>query len=163
MIANRVNTVQTSSCGRLFDAVTSLIGLRQAVNFEGQAAIELETIAEDCGERYPYWNRWRQSVASGLPAGHREHRARSFQGRGARQDGREGSQYSGRRDRRSLPPDRGGKQAAARLSERRDVSKCPGVTSLRASGFEVFLHAQVPPNDGGIALGQAAIAAQSRE
>jgi len=47
MIAGRVNTVQTSSCGRLFDAVASLIGLRQEVNFEGQAAIELETIAED--------------------------------------------------------------------------------------------------------------------
>src|ERR1022692_3395410 len=45
MIATGTNTVMTSSCGRLFDAVAALIGLRYEVNFEGQAAIELEAIA----------------------------------------------------------------------------------------------------------------------
>jgi hydrogenase maturation protein HypF len=55
MIAHRVNTIDTSSCGRLFDAVASLAGLRQQVTFEGQAAIELEAIAaEGLADSYPF-------------------------------------------------------------------------------------------------------------
>src|ERR1035438_5647322 len=55
MIATGTNTVMTSSCGRLFDAVAALIGLRYEVNFEGQAAIELEAIVDpSCEERYEF-------------------------------------------------------------------------------------------------------------
>ena len=55
MIETGINTVMTSSCGRLFDAVAALIGLRYEVNFEGQAAIELEAIADPaCEERYEF-------------------------------------------------------------------------------------------------------------
>ncbi len=45
MMQRGLNTVQTSSCGRLFDAVASIMGLRHEVNYEGQAAIELEMAA----------------------------------------------------------------------------------------------------------------------
>ena len=55
MIQRGLNTVQTSSCGRLFDAVASIMGLRHEVNYEGQAAIELEmAVREGISESYPF-------------------------------------------------------------------------------------------------------------
>lgn len=45
-IERRINTVSTSSLGRLFDAVASIVGLRHQIDYEGQAAVELEWLAE---------------------------------------------------------------------------------------------------------------------
>jgi hydrogenase maturation protein HypF len=45
MLENGFNVPLTSSCGRLFDAVASLLGIRQEISFEGQAAMELEALA----------------------------------------------------------------------------------------------------------------------
>jgi hydrogenase maturation protein HypF len=165
MIATGVNSARTSSCGRLFDAVASLIGLRQEVNFEGQAAIELEAIAEDgCSERYPYGmdgtGPWAvdfrptiEAIVRDVAAGVAQSRiSAKFQNTVAESTvevcGRIAAESGLRRVCLS-----GGTFQNVRLL-------AATVAGLRANGLEVFLHAQVPPNDGGIALGQAAIAAE---
>ncbi len=51
MMVLGINTPQTSSVGRLFDGVAALLGLRLEVDFEGQVAMELETLAWDAYER----------------------------------------------------------------------------------------------------------------
>ncbi|MGB9597042.1 MAG: carbamoyltransferase HypF, partial [Candidatus Poribacteria bacterium] len=55
LIERSINTPLTSSCGRLFDAVSSLIGIRDVITYEAQSAIELEMIAEhNISDRYGY-------------------------------------------------------------------------------------------------------------
>ncbi|MGV0596748.1 carbamoyltransferase HypF [Mycolicibacterium porcinum] len=152
--------VPTSSMGRLFDAVSALIGVRQVVDYEAQAAIELEGLARsaeadhtgyafafDTGrspivvDPAPVLEAALNDVRFGVPTaviGARFHHAVA-----------------------GLIVE----LAVARAAPGQPVALSGGVfqnvlllrltlDALRAEGFEVFTHRRVPPNDGGIALGQ---------
>ncbi len=161
MIEHKVNTILTSSCGRLFDAVASLVGLRDETNYEGQAAIELEAIAEAGVEaRYGF------EIAGG------EIDLRPAIGEIARalDSGERQGQISAAFHNTVAAAI---VEACDRIRELHGIGRvCLSggtfqnfyllrrtVDGLRSRGFEVYLHSQAPANDGGIALGQAVIAA----
>ena len=163
MIARRIQTIDTSSCGRLFDAVAALIGLGEQVSFEGQAAIALESAAlPNVEQHYGY------VVEDGEPM-HLDMRPTIEAVARDVTLGKEVGHISAcfhntvataivelcqrLRQRESLTRVclSGGVFQNMYLLERT-------LKGLYGCGFEVFLHALVPPNDGGISLGQAVIA-----
>ncbi len=162
MTESDTNSPLTSSMGRLFDAVAGLLGVRKTINYEGQAAIELEALAEQNATRwYKFEMRsdsseigaetvFRQAVddllANVSPA---EVSARFHLGVAHL------ISTIARRIRKDRKLNRvvlsGGVFQNMFLLER----TC---RLLAADRFEVFTHQRVPPNDGGISLGQAVIA-----
>jgi hydrogenase maturation protein HypF len=165
VIEKRINSPHTSSCGRLFDAVAAIIGARGIISYEGQAAIELEAIAErgEKSRKYPYtitetngmleidWRPLFTALMGDIRAGaHQADMAKGFHSSLAI-----ASLDTCRRIRSSNGLDRvvlsGGVFQNRLLTE-----ELWGV--LAKDGFQVFSHRLVPPNDGGIALGQAMIA-----
>ena len=179
-LERNLNCVPTSSMGRLFDAVSSLAGVCQLAEYEAQAAIELEaaalSAAGDCGPGYRFGLRpaapgapgaagaaviadpapvlaaVAAEVRAGTPAelvAARFHAAVTALVR----------QTCGlARERHGLDTVAltGGVFGNTLLS-----SAC--AAALRQDGFTVLRHHQVPPNDGGLALGQLMVAARIRE
>lgn len=167
LIEKGFNSPLTSSMGRFFDAVSSLIGIRSKISYEGQAAIELENESQsgDFGA-YSFLIKSGDEISkvdsSGIIKGILEDMSNGVS-RGI---------------------------IAARFHETivsvvlegcLKIRGCTGLSRVALSGgvfqnmrllkrcllrlrekeFEVFIHGRVPPNDGGIALGQAVMAAVS--
>lgn len=160
MIVGGVNCPETSSMGRLFDAVAGLLTLRRSVNYEGQAAIELEGIADAHASDFyefrieddaifaePVIRRCVEDLLDEVPVGQisaRFHFSVAQLIVNVAQNVREQTGLN----RVVLS---GGVFQNMWLLER--------VTQLlRENKFEVFTHGRVPANDGGISLGQAAVA-----
>ncbi|NLF72951.1 MAG: carbamoyltransferase HypF [Candidatus Anammoximicrobium sp.] len=155
---------RTSSLGRLFDAVAALCGLPAWVTFEGQAAMALEFAANpEVRDAYPLpvraargadpavldWEPMIRAVladrAAGLPVAEIAARFHNALAAAAVQAAR----MAGCRQVVLT----GGCFQNAFLTERVQAS-------LRDAGFQVYVHSEVPPGDGGIALGQILIAAK---
>jgi hydrogenase maturation protein HypF len=164
MAKRGINAPATSSAGRLFDAVAAVLGVRDTITYEGQAAIELEQLA-DPAESGCYPMRATEAevvrlagadlvraaadeLAAGVPVpliAARFHRGVA----------------AGIARTCVLLRDRHGLGTVA-LSGGvfQNLLLTGQVTSLlEADGFRVLLHHRVPCNDGGISLGQAVVAA----
>lgn len=167
MLHRKVNSPLTSSVGRLFDAVASLVGLRQVVRYEGQAAMELEFAieSEETTDAYPFTLSsrdaggserallvidWEPMIAALLDDLQQEVKLAQIAARFhnmlveavvavAERVGEERVVLSG------------GCFQNKYLTERL-------IGRLRQAGFRPYWHQRVPPNDGGIALGQLYVA-----
>ena len=159
-----VNSPLASSMGRLFDTAAAILGIRQVIHYEGQAAVELELAAQGItGELLPYqFSQGRPAILDFMPAFHaitqglrngasREYLAASFH----------------------LTVADGAVKMMQQISRNTGITKviCSGgvfqnmtllkqiFRMLEKDSFSVYVHRNVPPNDGGLALGQAVIAA----
>jgi hydrogenase maturation protein HypF len=160
-LEKKINTPMTSSMGRLFDAVSALAGGRQKVNYEGQAAIEFESMADSAeAGHYAFGvesgqvrvRRVVEALVKDVMAGVSIPKISARFHNGLAEAVRETVQrISGETSIRSVVLSGGVWQNLTLL--RRTLSL------LRESGFEVYIHRVVPTNDGGLSLGQAAIAA----
>ncbi len=164
MLRQRLNTPTTSSAGRLFDAFASLLNLRQAASFEGQAAMELEFALADVNvdDSYPYvlrgegetlWLDWEPMVRAVLA-----------------EPGIDVARASARFHNTLVDM---AVDVATRIGETNIVLSggCfqnrylteRMVSRLLGAGYRPYWHQRVPPNDGGLALGQIMAAQAAHE
>lgn len=159
MLERGVNCPRTSSAGRLFDAVASLLDVQHINHYEGQAAMRLEHWActEQHNECLPFeqtfdqttqawildWGPMIQAILDQLKHGINPARiAAAFHN--TLSEMMVAAAYRAQRERVALS---GGTFQNRMLTERASQR-------LQEEGFQVYTHQQIPPNDGGISLGQ---------
>jgi hydrogenase maturation protein HypF len=166
MAERGVNSPLTSSCGRLFDAVSALAGIRKRVNYEAQAAIEFEAAIAGAGEGagYPFEIRPEGSgwiidtrplfaaavndLTCAVPAGIV---SRRFHEGLVDVLARTAKLIYGETGLDNICLSGGSFQNVFLLEHLKD--------RLEAEGLKVFTHSEVPCGDGGLSLGQALVAA----
>ena len=166
MLSKKFNTPLTSSCGRLFDAVSALLGLKLRIDYEGQAAIILEDVQDmTVSGSYP---------CPVLETGDRlvlDTRTLFRHIVEARRGGEPIPAISRRFHTGLMHGLRDWTVAAAEKTDVRTVGLSGGVMQnrtltqelpelLRRAGFTVLTHTHVPPGDACISLGQAAYGRQ---
>jgi len=160
-LEKKINAPMTSSMGRLFDAVSALVGVRQQVNYEGQAAIEFEALADEAEEGYYSFGlnldqvqvrdgveALVKDVMAGVPTP--KISARFHNGLAA----------SVRETVKKICSDTGIQSVVLSGGVWQNITLLRRTLALlQDDGFVVYIHREVPTNDGGLSLGQAAIAA----
>ncbi len=157
-----INAPLTSSMGRLFDAVAALVGLRHSVNYEAQAAIELEALVDpNESGAYPF------TIHNSIDPAPLIHAILA--------DLRQNTPIP------TIAARFHNGVAQMTLDVCRELRRRTGINEVALSGgvwqnvtllqktvqllqqeqFTLLLHSQVPPNDGGLALGQTAVAVQN--
>jgi hydrogenase maturation protein HypF len=161
MIEHRFNSPLTSSAGRLFDAIAALLGVRDRVSYEGQAAVELEWLASMSSADGSYPFELDSQVIDTRPL-IAEVVAESIRGTEPR--------HIARRFHRSVVEIIVAVCTRIRTATGLDQVVLSGgvflnvlltretVERLSREGFRVYRHREVPPSDAGLSLGQLAVA-----
>jgi hydrogenase maturation protein HypF len=173
MLATGSHCTPTTSMGRLFDAIASLLDVRHEVTYEAQAAIELEALAAGITDEAPGWragqsgSEVRTTDQGNILIDPSGWIARAVADHAAGIDPARSARAFHVALAEALT------EAALLVREQRGITTV-GLTggvfanavlstacqvSLRRAGLTVLVHRVVPPNDGGLALGQAAVAA----
>ncbi len=162
-LANKTNAPDTSSMGRLFDAAAALLGVRQVVNYEAQAAIELEALADPAETAHypfaihhspftiidpaPLFHKLTADLRADVPVPRLAARFHNSVASMVFEVCRAARDQAGINE---VALSGGVWQNMTLLAQT--------VRLLHADNFTVYQHSKIPANDGGLALGQAAIA-----
>ncbi len=165
MIRSGFNSPKTSSCGRLFDGISSLCGLCELVHYEGQGAVELEMAAD---------RSVREAYGVDLDRGENIIVRTAGLIEQVLNDLRRGEQagvvsmkfHNWLAEAINLAAIEAGRRTGIKMVAlsggcfQNEILLSSAVEKLRKSGFQTIYNTIVPPNDGGIAFGQVIVACE---